>query len=211
LDKSKYGKLISFEGIEGSGKSTLAQELYNYLTSQNYNVVFTREPGGTILGEKIRELLLDENLEISDWSELFLFLASRYENTKNVILPNLKRGYIVISDRYLDSTVAYQGYGRGLSFKIIEMLNSISTMDIKPDLTFLIDIPEEISIERIKKKNLDRIESETIEFYKKVRNGYLELAKNEPQRFIVLDGSLELSKLKEEVIKSTMKLLGGEK
>ncbi len=207
MDKGKYGKLITFEGIEGSGKSTLAIELYNYLKNKNYNVIFTREPGGTILGEKIRELLLSREFDIPDWSELFLFLASRYDNTKKIIEPALREGKIVICDRYLDSSIAYQGYGRALNFEIIKMLNEIATSNIKPDITFLIDIPEELSIQRIKGKHLDRIENETKDFYRKVRSGYIEIAKNENDRFVILDGQMQLSRLKEKVIKITDKFL----
>ena len=199
MDKGKYGKLITFEGIEGCGKSTLAKELYEYLKNKNYKVVFTREPGGGKLGEKIREILLNNELEIPDYSELFLFLASRYEHTKNIIIPKLKSGYIVISDRYMDSTIAYQGYGRKIDLKLLKELNEIATLGIKPDLTFLIDLPEEISLNRLKDKILDRIESEEIEFYKRVRFGYIEIARNEPLRFIILDGTMELQILKQKV------------
>jgi len=207
LDKSKYGRLITFEGIEGCGKSTLAKELYEYLKSKNYKVIFTREPGGGKLGEKIREILLSNEFEIPDYSELFLFLASRYEHTKNVIIPRLKEGYIVISDRYMDSTIAYQGYGRKINLKLLEKLNEIATLGIKPDLTFLIDLPEEISFNRLKDKILDRIESEEIEFYKRVRFGYIEIARNEPLRFIILDGTMELQTLKQKVFEITENLI----
>lgn len=207
MDKSKYGRLITFEGIEGCGKSTLAKELYEYLKSKNYKVIFTREPGGGKLGEKIREILLSNEFEIPDYSELFLFLASRYEHTKNVIIPRLKEGYIVISDRYMDSTVAYQGYGRKIDLKLLEKLNEIATLGIKPDLTFLIDLPEEISFNRLKDKILDRIESEEIEFYKRVRFGYVEIARNEPLRFIILDGTMELQTLKQKVFEITENLI----
>lgn len=207
MDKSKYGRLITFEGIEGCGKSTLAKELYEYLKSKNYKVIFTREPGGGKLGEKIREILLSNEFEIPDYSELFLFLASRYEHTKNVIIPKLKEGYIVISDRYMDSTIAYQGYGRKINLKLLEKLNEIATLGIKPDLTFLIDLPEEISFNRLKDKILDRIESEEIEFYKRVRFGYIEIARNEPLRFIILDGTMELQTLKQKVFEITENLI----
>ncbi|MFZ8847599.1 MAG: dTMP kinase [Candidatus Hydrothermia bacterium] len=207
MDKSKYGRLITFEGIEGCGKSTLAKELYEYLKSKNYKVIFTREPGGGKLGEKIREILLSNEFEIPDYSELFLFLASRYEHTKNVIIPRLKEGYIVISDRYMDSTIAYQGYGRKIDLKLLEKLNEIATLGIKPDLTFLIDLPEEISFNRLKDKILDRIESEEIEFYKRVRFGYIEIARNEPLRFIILDGTMELQTLKQKVFEITENLI----
>jgi dTMP kinase len=207
LDKSKYGRLITFEGIEGCGKSTLAKELYEYLKSKNYKVIFTREPGGGKLGEKIREILLSNEFEIPDYSELFLFLASRYEHTKNVIIPKLKEGYIVISDRYMDSTIAYQGYGRKINLKLLEKLNEIATLGIKPDLTFLIDLPEEISFNRLKDKILDRIETEEIEFYKRVRFGYIEIARNEPLRFIILDGTMELQTLKQKVFEITENLI----
>jgi dTMP kinase len=207
LDKSKYGRLITFEGIEGCGKSTLAKELYEYLKSKNYKVIFTREPGGGKLGEKIREILLSNEFEIPDYSELFLFLASRYEHTKNVIIPRLKEGYIVISDRYMDSTIAYQGYGRKIDLKLLEKLNEIATLGIKPDLTFLIDLPEEISFNRLKDKILDRIESEEIEFYKRVRFGYIEIARNEPLRFIILDGTMELQTLKQKVFEIAENLI----
>ncbi len=180
----KKGFFITLEGIEGSGKTTLAEYLRIKLEEQGFKVVLTHEPGGPPPSERIRNILLDRQLSISPWTELLLFMASRRENTEKIILPALKEGYIVISDRYMDSSLAYQGYGRGLPIEEIEKLNSIATCGIEPDITFLLDISIEESLRRMKKD--DRIEKESYTFFKRVREGYLQIARRYAHRFVVL-------------------------
>lgn len=186
------GKFISFEGIEGSGKSTQAKLLAHALSDRGIRCIVTREPGGTPLGERIREIVLRS--ELSPMAELFLYLAVRAEHIKEIIIPSLRDGIWVISDRYSDATVAYQGYGRGLSIDKILELNRIATSGIIPHITFLLDVPAEIGIQRamsrISKTGMepDRFERESLEFHRRVRNGYLMLAEMEPGRIKVIDG-----------------------
>ncbi len=180
-----WGFFITVEGIEGSGKSTLAEGLYNKLKEKGFPVFITHEPGGTETGEKIREILLFSET-LSPWTELFLFLASRREHVEKKILPALREGKIVICDRFDDSTIAYQGFGRGLSLRILKRMNKIATSQLKPNLTFLIDINPEKGLKR--RKRIDRIERENIEFHKRVREGYLKIAKRAKKRVLVIDG-----------------------
>ena len=186
----KFGFFITFEGIEGSGKSTLANMLYERLKSFDFPVKFTREPGGTEVGEKIREIIL--NFDIDFYSELFLFLSARRENVKKIILPALREGKIVICDRFLDSTFAYQGFGRGIPLRFITRLNKIVTEDLKPNLTFLIDVPVKTGLLRVERE--DRIEKEKDEFHEKVKNGFLILAKKAKKRIFVLNGENNLER-----------------
>ncbi|MCM8832764.1 MAG: dTMP kinase [Candidatus Omnitrophica bacterium] len=174
----KKSIIISFEGIDGCGKTTLAKKFYKYLKSQNLSVVILHEPGGTLTGEKIRKLLLSKNLYITKFCELFLYLASRVQLVEEKIKKNLEEYKIIILDRYIDSTYAYQGYGRGIPINFIEEIHKIVIgKKFFPDITFLIDEKPENLIEILKKKGKDRIEKESIDFQKKVRNGYLQLAK----------------------------------
>jgi dTMP kinase len=168
---------ITLEGIEGSGKSTLIKNLNNYLLDLDIDVLFTREPGATITGKNIRNLLLSPNTDLSSEAELLLIMADRVEHIKNIIAPNLNLNKLVISDRYIDSTIAYQGGGRGIKIKLIESLIKNLKMPI-PDLTFLIDINVEIGLKRAKDRaELDRFEKEEINFHKRVRDAYLKIAK----------------------------------
>jgi len=184
--------LITFEGVEGAGKTTLAQHLADWLRAQGVSVRLTREPGGSPLGEHLRPLLLHEPLDA--WAELFLFLADRRQHTLQVILPALEQGAWVLCDRYADSTLVYQGYGRGLDIPLIRRLNAIATGDLAPDLTVLIDLPVEDALARADAPN--RFEAETLAFHERIRAGYLELARAEPNRFLVLDGLQPLETLK---------------
>ncbi len=188
----KWGFFITFEGIEGSGKSTLAEMLYERLKIYGFPVVLTREPGGTKVGEKIREVILNKNFDIDPYSELFLFLAARRENIKKIIIPSLKEGKIVICDRFDDSTFAYQGFGREIPLRFITRVNKLVTEEIKPNLTFLIDVPVNIGFSRIKRE--DRIEMEEEDFHKKVREGFLKIAKKAKKRIIVLNGENNLER-----------------
>ena len=173
--------------------------LADYLKSKGYDVVLTREPGAKGLGEKVREILLNYDGEVSDRCESFLFLADRAQNIDIIVKPAVIEGKIVLCDRHIDSTVAYQGYGRGLDIERINMLNNLATNGIKPDLTFVFDIDVETSMKRVGKEK-DRMESAGIEFHNRVRNGYLELAKKEPNRIKVIDASKSIDEIHKKVI-----------
>ncbi len=193
------GVFITFEGIEGAGKSTQAKKLYEYLISKGKNAVLTREPGGTKTGKKIREILLSHSNEIfSPISELFLYEADRNFHIHNVIKPNLEKGNYVICDRFIDSTLAYQGYARGLDIELIKGLNKIAAEGLEPNITFLIDIPIEISLQRLG-NNKDRIENENIEFHKRLRKGFLKIAEEE-DRIFVIDGTKDIESIFQEII-----------
>jgi dTMP kinase len=183
--------LITFEGVEGAGKTTLAQHLADWLRAQGVSVRLTREPGGSPLGEHLRPLLLHAPLDA--WAELFLFLADRRQHTLQVILPALEQGAWVLCDRYADSTLVYQGYGRGLDTELIRRLNALATGDLTPDLTVLIDLPVEDALARANAPN--RFEAETLAFHTRIREGYRQLARAEPRRFLVLDGLQPLEAL----------------
>ena len=198
------GYFITFEGSEGCGKTTQIEALAKALEAKGKTVFITREPGGTLIGEKIRNLLQDPSLknEISDMAELLLFSASRAELIASRIQPALKRGEIVICDRFYDSTYVYQGLGRAIGMDIVEQLNQMTVGTLKPDLTILLDLDAKVGIERAKSRqsgNLDRIENESITFFEAVRNGYLELAQKEPERFKTIDGLLSVDAIKEIV------------
>jgi len=178
---------ITFEGGEGSGKSTQARVLHRCLLRMGLPAVLTHEPGGTPLGNRLRRWLKGEG-DIDPQAELLLFNASRAHLIARVIRPALDSGSIVICDRFAESTIAYQGYGRGLSLDLIETTNSIATQGLRPDLIVLLDIPVEQGLAR--KRISDRFEREDIAFHQRVRRGYLEMAKKEPQRWLVVDASL---------------------
>ncbi len=180
---------ITFEGGEGCGKSLQSRALYRWLLKRSIPVILIHEPGGTPLGEKIRRLLKRGKSEISPLAELFLFNASRSQLVTNVIQPNLKQGKVVICDRFADSTIAYQGYGRGLDLKVVKELNHIAVQGLKPDLTILLDVPVEIGLARKSKGSPDRFEREDLDFHQRVRDGFLRLATKEPKRFLVVDAT----------------------
>jgi len=187
---------ITFEGIEGSGKSTQAKLLVEYLRGKGLNVILTREPGGVELSERIRSILIETGLDISPRAELLLFLASRAQHTDGLIRPSLQKGHIVVCDRYIDASVAYQGYGRGLSIEMIKRLNDWATGGIRPNLTVLLDLSPEEGLERVRtSKKMDRIEGENLEFHRRVREGYLEIARSDPDRFLVLDATRSMEEI----------------
>ncbi len=196
----RWGFFLTVEGIEGSGKSTLAESIKDWLTTRGFDVVFTREPGGTPCGEEVRKILANPEFELDAWTEVFLFLASRRENVLKRIRPGLQAGKIVISDRYSESTFAYQVFGRGLPYKIVTRYNKTATFGIKPDLTFLIDLPPHIGLARLKGKP-DRIEEEQYDFHIRVREGYLKLAKRAPKRIRILNGELPKETILNEAIR----------
>ena len=183
------GIFITFEGIEGCGKSTQAKRVRELLIESGLEVLFTREPGGSCIGEKIRDILLDPaNEEMVPLTELLLYEASRHQHMAEVIEPALKAGKVVICDRFYDASTAYQGYARGIDVDDVERLNLIASGGKRPDLTIILDLPAEIGLKRIG-KNPDRIEGEGVEFHERVRAGYLEIAAREPDRVKVVDGS----------------------
>ena len=195
----KKGLFITFEGADGCGKTTQMKLLAEYLKNNGKNVVLTREPGSKGLGEKVREILLNYEGRVSDRCESFLFLADRAQNIDIIVNPAVDEGKIVLCDRHIDSTVAYQGYGRGLDIERINMLNIIATNGRKPDLTFVFDIDVETSMKRVGKEK-DRMESAGIDFHNRVRQGYLELAKQEPQRIKVLDATKSIEDIHKKVV-----------
>ena len=178
---------ITFEGGEGSGKSTQAGVLYRRLSKMGIPAILTHEPGGTPLGKQLRRWLKGEG-EIDPQTELLLFNASRANLVSRVIRPALEKGTVVICDRFADSTTVYQGYGRGLDFALIEAVNNIATQGLRPDLTVLLDVTVEQGLDR--KSLRDRFEREEAAFHQRVRQGYLEMAKREPGRWLVIDASL---------------------
>jgi len=187
------GKFITFEGSEGSGKSTQAALVLEYLKSRKLPVVLLREPGGVKISEKIRELLLDvKNAGMGDECETLLYMAARAQMVKEVLEPQLKAGKIILCDRFLDSTIAYQGYGNGIDVKTIEQLGLFATKGHAPDLTILFDISSEKGLSRAG-ENKDRIESRSLEYHKRVRHGYLDLSKQYPARIklVKVDASKE--------------------
>ena len=182
--------LITFEGIDGCGKSTQAQLLKDRLEIEGIEALLLREPGGTQLSEHIRGLLLEHNFShpLTAEAELMLFAASRAQLVREVILPALKRNAIVILDRFTDSTIAYQGFGRGIPLSYIENINTLASAELVPDLTFLLDVPMETAIKRRKSKGDDRIEAESRKFYAHVQQGYMYLAQKHRDRIHVLNG-----------------------
>lgn len=196
----KKGLFITFEGADGCGKTTQMRLLSEYLEKKGKEVLITREPGGKGLGEKVREILLNYDGEVSDRCESFLFLADRAQNIDIIINPAVADGKIVLCDRHTDSTVAYQGYGRGLNIEQINMLNNLATNGRKPDLTFVFDIDVETSMKRVGNEK-DRMESAGKEFHNRVRYGYLELAKQEPDRIKVVDAAKSIEDIHADVVK----------
>jgi len=179
----KRGLFITFEGVEGCGKSTHSKLLFEYLKKSGYRVTHTREPGGTKLGEAVRRVLLDSpGICISDLTELFLFEACRAQIVKETIKPALDRGFIVISDRFSDATLSYQGYGGRVDIKAIKTLDRVATTGIIPDLTILLDIDTLEGLKRARKKGIDRMEKKDLSYHKRVRSGYLKLSKQCPGR-----------------------------
>ena len=192
------GKFISFEGIEGTGKSTQAKLLQQGLLGLGYEVILTEEPGGTLISLRIREILLSvDHTNMKPLTELLLYNAARAQHIEEVILPALNRGAVVITDRFTDSTFAYQGYGRGIDLKLLESIDRIATNGLRPDMTILLDLDVETGLKRNRRINkTDRLELEDVEFHKRVRKGYHELAAKEPERIKVLDASGGIEELK---------------
>jgi dTMP kinase len=186
--------LITFEGIEGCGKSTQVDLLFDYLTRKGYNVIKTREPGGTVFGEALRDVALQKNIDVFPLSELLTIMAIRAQHVEELIMPALQDRTIVLCDRFVDASYAYQGYGRGIDLGIIETLNRLVTKGIRPNLTVLIDCAAGLGLKRKAKddRSLDRFEKESLSFHRKIRNAYLKLADEDQRRFFVVDGKAKV-------------------
>ena len=194
---------ITFEGIEGSGKSSLIAQLKKYFKSSKLEAFFSKEPGGTDLGKEIRKILLNPKYSFDPTSELLLLLADRAEHVQKIIRPNLQKNKLIFCDRYLDSTLAYQGSGRNLDKKIIKKMFKALDFPI-PDLTILLDVPVQIGLSRARKRNkLDRFEKEDLNFHENVRRSYLDLAKNDSARIVLFDSSIS----EEELFKKAVNLI----
>ncbi len=204
---ARWGFFITFEGVEGSGKSTLATSLAHSLEALGFQVVLTREPGGTPVGEEIRTVLLRRGQEMEGWTEAFLFFAARYQHVRRVILPALQDGRIVISDRFSDSTFAYQGFGRGVPLRLLQRLNKLATLGLQPNLTFLIDLPPSEGLRRKNQGEITRFEDEKLRFHERIREGYLKLAHRAKKRFQVLDGTQPLETLEQKILETTLRRL----
>lgn len=200
---------ISLEGMEGSGKSTVLKRLHAWLEGEGYEVLLTREPGGSELGKTLRALLLDvENTDITSEAELFMYLADRAQHVSQVIKPALEEGKVVLCDRYADSTVVYQGYGRGLDPNLLHSFNEVATKGLWPDVSLLLDVEPEIGLRRALSRNIEqglsraegRFEAEAMEFHSRVREGYLTWAALNNKRFAVVDASLTPDEVFEQVV-----------
>ncbi|MBU1147860.1 MAG: dTMP kinase [Candidatus Omnitrophica bacterium] len=203
----KQGLFITFEGPEGSGKSTHSRLLCDFLKKEGYRVLYTREPGGTLISEKIRKVLLDpRNKGMDVVCEMLLYIAARAQIIKEKILPALKRGEIVVCDRFTDATLVYQGYAGGIDLKIIKDINTIATKGISPEVTFLLDIEARKGLLR-SGKNKDRMERKPLLFHKKVRQGYLTIARKEPRRIRMLSAVGEISETQGKIREFIVKLL----
>jgi dTMP kinase len=197
---SKKGLFITFEGADGSGKSTQLSKIFEYLTQKGIECILTREPGGTDLGNKLRDILLNYDGQVASNCELFLYLADRSQHIETKIKPALSRGEVVLCDRHIDSTVAYQGFARGLDIENLINLNKIATEGLLPDLTVVFDVETDIAMQRVGQTK-DRLESEGFEFHKKLRFGYLELAKRFPERIKVINSNNAIDKVFEDTLK----------
>lgn len=203
-------KFITIEGIEGSGKTTQIRHIVAYLEGRGLECVTTREPGGTTIGEKIRSILLDaDNKNMDPVTELLLYTADRAQHIKTLVNPALSSGKTVVCDRYFDATVAYQGYARGLDIDFIYKLHHLIFGDLKPDVTLLLDLSPEIGLSRAwnqinsgtRSADETRFEEETLSFHEKVRAGYLSLARNEPERYRIIDASRSEAQVRDDIIK----------
>jgi dTMP kinase len=203
------GLFITFEGIEGSGKTTQIKRLRNWFIDHGYETVITREPGGTIISEAIRSVLLnpDHDTMVSS-TELLLYAAARAQHVEELIKPALESGVMVLCDRYSDSTVAYQGYGRGVTRTMLDQLNRFATGGLEPDVTLLFDLDVHEGLQRALRGRLaDRIEQESVDFHERVRNGYLDLAREFPDRFVVIPAEQAADAVAIKVIESVQHLV----
>ncbi|KAB3537822.1 dTMP kinase [Alkaliphilus pronyensis] len=206
------GKFITIEGMDGAGKSTQIQFMKRYLEDKGYKVLITREPGGTIIGEKTRAVILDnKHKEMDSRTEALLYAASRAQHVSQIIIPALQRGEVVLCDRYVDSSMVYQGKGRDLGYKPIKMINDFATQGLEPDLTVLLDIDPTLSLQRIIARGEgDRLEGEKIQFHVAVHNAYMDLAKMYPNRIKVVNANGKIEDIRIEVEKLLKNIFKGE-
>ena len=205
----KRGLFITLEGPDGSGKSTQIEFLKAYFQERNLPCVFTREPGGTAIGEKLRNIILDkENQEMCDMAEALLYAAARAQHVQQLIRPALEAGKIVVCDRFIDSSIAYQGYGRNLG-DVVRIINELAVDGCIPDVTFLMELSPEIGKSRISEDNQDRLEQEKLEFHDKVYAGYKEIAKFYPSRFVEIDAGREKEIIRDIMFSHLDKILEG--
>ncbi len=197
----KKGLFITVEGTDGSGKSTQIKLMKKYIEDKGYQTVFTREPGGTSISEKIREVILDvNNKEMSRTAEMLLYAASRAQHVSEVIKPAVDQGKVVICDRFVDSSYVYQGFGRGIDLKLIELVNQVALEGVQPDITFFFDISPEIALKRrIESTGADRIEQEKMDFHLRVYEGYKKLALLYPDRIKSIDSSRSIGEIAENI------------
>jgi dTMP kinase len=205
------GLFITLEGVEGSGKTTQAALLADALRARGLRASVTREPGGTSVGEAIRTIFLDAAVTLAPTAELLLVLADRAQHVREKLRPAVRSGEIVISDRYCDSTLAYQGFGRGFDLKLLRDLNQLASDALKPDLTFVLDCPVELGLARTRARHTepgapDRFEGEQIEFHRRVREGFLAVAREEPGRVRVLDSTRGMNEIGAEILDAALKL-----
>jgi dTMP kinase len=213
LKKTHTGKLISFEGSEGSGKSTQITRLAEHLVGLGREVVTVREPGGTEIGEQIRNIIVHNSKgdEMCAETELLLFTAARAQLVREVIAPALLKGACVLSDRFVDSSTVYQGIGRNLALDPVNQINRFAVGNVMPDLTIVLDVPTKVSLQRIRQRATDlpdRMERENIDFYEKIRAGYLVLAKGMPNRFVVIDGTLKPDQIARKIRAAVKSVVG---
>jgi dTMP kinase len=206
-NNKRKGTFITLEGPEGAGKTTQLKILSKFLQDEGIEHVITRDPGGTSLGKPIRRILLNAESVVSPVAELLLYEADRAQNVSEVILPGLEEGKVVFCDRYTDSTIAYQGFGRGIDLNLIDQLNAVATQGLKPKCTILFDIESSAGLARLHPSGHDRLEREALEFHQKVRYGYLELAKKDDERWRILDASAAMHQVQEQLRKFVMDAL----
>lgn len=204
------GLFITIEGGDGSGKTTQIDLLMAYFNQHGFDVLLTREPGGTVISEKLRDIILDkEHMEMADMTEALLYAAARAQHVHEFIIPNINNGKVVICDRFVDSSVVYQGHARELGIDNIETINSFATLGIKPDLTILLDLPADIGLKRKKnQKALDRLELAADSFHIKVNEGYKILAKKHPERILAVDATKSIEEIHQIIIEAITAKLG---
>lgn len=212
----KKGLFVTFEGIEGSGKTTQIQMLDQRLREKGFQTVLTREPGGTKISDQIRAILLSpENKAMVPITELLLYAAARAQHVAEVVLPAVASGKIVLCDRYADATTAYQGAARKINTDYLAALHEMATNNLKPDLTLLLDMDSEAGLQRAKKRNIDenltnkedRFEQEALDFHRRVREGYLAIAKREPERFCIIDATAKIDEMQKNILTAVERLI----
>lgn len=205
------GIFITIEGGDGSGKSTQIDLLVTYFDQNGYEVLLTREPGGTVISEKIREIVLDkDHMEMADMTEALLYAAARAQHVQEFIIPNVKKGKVVICDRYVDSSVVYQGYARGLGIDEVEQINHYATLGLTPNMTILLDLPPEIGLARKKNQQaLDRLELASDNFHMKVSEGYRILAERHKDRILSVDATQTIEEIHQVIVTAIKKIIHG--